>query len=161
VEDKSSAPAHYMKGCAYVKVISLLEPWASLVAVGAKHIETRSWATKYRGPLGIHASKGRKPENMNLAWKEPFYAALESIHREVNGKPSLRYHPGCIISTCNLVDCLEMTPEFLLNMKSPELDFGHYEIGRFAWILEDVRRLPEPILAKGKLGLWEFDHPES
>lgn len=140
-----------------MKVISLLEPWASLVAVGAKRIETRSWATKYRGELGIHASKGRKPKNMNLAWQEPFYTALKSIHGEIEGKPTLRYHQGCIIATCNLVDCVEMTAEFLLSMKSPELDFGHYEIGRVAWILEDVKILAEPIPAKGQLSIWQYD----
>lgn len=39
-----------------VKTLTLLQPWASLVACGAKKIETRSWATKYRGPLAIHAA---------------------------------------------------------------------------------------------------------
>src|SRR4051812_42520238 len=41
-----------------VKVLSLTQPWASLVAIGAKQIETRSWRTHYRGPLLIHASAG-------------------------------------------------------------------------------------------------------
>ena len=40
-----------------MKVISLLEPWASLVKEEVKTIETRSWQTKYRGELYIHASK--------------------------------------------------------------------------------------------------------
>lgn len=40
-----------------MKVISLLQPWASLVILGHKKIETRSWNTKYRGDLLIHASK--------------------------------------------------------------------------------------------------------
>jgi hypothetical protein len=40
-----------------IKCISLWQPWASLVAVGAKRIETRGWATAYRGRLGIHAAK--------------------------------------------------------------------------------------------------------
>lgn len=33
-----------------VKVLSLKEPWASLIAFGPKRIETRSWRTRYRGP---------------------------------------------------------------------------------------------------------------
>lgn len=41
-----------------MRAISLLQPWATLVALGAKRRETRSWPTRYRGPIAIHASKG-------------------------------------------------------------------------------------------------------
>jgi hypothetical protein len=41
-----------------MKVLSLTQPWATLAAIGAKKIETRSWSTAYRGPLAIHAAKG-------------------------------------------------------------------------------------------------------
>ncbi len=40
-----------------IKVLSILQPWASLCVLGHKKIETRSWNTKYRGELYIHASK--------------------------------------------------------------------------------------------------------
>lgn len=40
-----------------MKAITLHQPWASLVVVGAKTVETRSWATSYRGPLVVHAGK--------------------------------------------------------------------------------------------------------
>jgi hypothetical protein len=43
-----------------VKALTLHQPWAQLVAIGAKRIETRSWSTRYRGPLAIHAG-ARKP----------------------------------------------------------------------------------------------------
>lgn len=40
-----------------MKAITLWQPWASLWGSGAKEYETRSWATSYRGPIAIHASK--------------------------------------------------------------------------------------------------------
>jgi hypothetical protein len=40
-----------------MKAITLWQPWATLLAVGCKHMETRSWPTKYRGEILIHASK--------------------------------------------------------------------------------------------------------
>jgi hypothetical protein len=40
-----------------MKVISIIQPWATLIAIGEKKFETRSWSTKYRGELAIHASK--------------------------------------------------------------------------------------------------------
>ena len=39
-----------------MKVISVIEPWASLIKEDIKNIETRSWKTNYRGKIYIHAS---------------------------------------------------------------------------------------------------------
>ena len=39
-----------------MKVLSIKEPYATLIATGNKLIETRSWKTNYRGELFIHAS---------------------------------------------------------------------------------------------------------
>ena len=39
------------------KAITIRQPWAGLIAVGEKIYETRSWPTKYRGPIAIHAGK--------------------------------------------------------------------------------------------------------
>ncbi|OPY64112.1 MAG: hypothetical protein A4E56_00166 [Pelotomaculum sp. PtaU1.Bin065] len=160
-----------------MKAISLLEPWASLVAVGAKRIETRSWPTNYRGLLAIHASKSRRPMHMDLASGEPFRSALQPIRKviEVRGenKIALRYHFGCVIAICRLVDCLYIGPTYLseyydgktCGKKLPlptgdELVFGNYTPGRFAWILKGVIRLPEPIPAKGWRRLWNWEVPE-
>ena len=40
-----------------MKVLSIIEPWASLIKEKKKFIETRSWYISYRGELYIHASK--------------------------------------------------------------------------------------------------------
>lgn len=40
-----------------MKVISIIQPWATLIALGEKKFETRSWKTKYHGELAIHAIK--------------------------------------------------------------------------------------------------------
>lgn len=44
-----------------MKALTLHQPWATLVAVGAKQVETRGWATRYRGPIAIHAGHRRPP----------------------------------------------------------------------------------------------------
>ncbi len=44
-----------------MKALTIRQPWASLIAAGVKTIETRSWSTRYRGPLAIHAGK-HKPQ---------------------------------------------------------------------------------------------------
>ena len=42
-----------------IKVLSLTEPFATLIKKGVKTIEIRSWKTNYRGKLYIHASSTR------------------------------------------------------------------------------------------------------
>lgn len=126
-----------------MKVLSIKEPWASLIMNGTKKIETRSWKTKYRGEIYIHASLSKakitKPEVYELI-------------------KDMNFKCGYIICKCNLVDCIYMTDEYVNDMKInhyEEYICGHYKVGRYAWIVEDVKVI-EPIEAKGKLGLWNY-----
>lgn len=87
-----------------MKTLSLTQPWATLVAIGEKRIETRSWATNYRGPLAIHASKGFPRWAVELALTEPFRSTLATA-----GVKQLADLPtGAVIATCTLVDCLRI-----------------------------------------------------
>ena len=71
------------------------------------------------------------------------------------GNDELSY--GKIICKCKLVDSVYMTNEFIEKIKKDKQEYicGHYEVGRYAWIVEDVKVI-EPIEAKGKLGLWNY-----
>ena len=141
-----------------MKAITLWQPWASLIACGAKKIETRSWATKYRGPLAIHAAKNYNTPK--CAWQEPFKTGLAKagMFTEYPGGKlgfSLR-HNGCVIAIADLVDCIEMTRMDIVTMVSEqEFEFGNYEPGRFMWLMENVRPI-EPVPAKGMQRLWEW-----
>lgn len=127
-----------------MKAISILQPWATLIAVGAKQIETRSWLTKYRGPLAIHASKKLTDEQRSLCIKEPFYSTLSQAGCQITrsvvtyDRVYVDLPTGSTIATCNLADCIKMTPDFIEATKKLELQFGNYAFGRYAWILEDV-----------------------
>lgn len=126
-----------------MKVLSIKEPWASLIMNGTKKIETRSWKTKYRGEIYIHASLSK-----TKITKPEVYELIKDMN----------FKCGYIICKCNLVDCIYMTDEYVNDMKInhyEEYICGHYEVGRYAWIVEDVRVI-EPIEAKGKLGLWNY-----
>lgn len=138
-----------------MKALSLTQPWAILVAIGAKRIETRSWRTRYRGPLAIHAAKALPASAINLCFEMPFRAALMrgGIH-QIGDLPR-----GAIIATCVLYDC--QRTDFLASEVAPdEADFGDYSFGRFGFLLRDIVRLPVPIAAKGALGLWDWLPPE-
>ena len=130
-----------------MKVLSLTEPYATLIKEGKKKIETRSWKTNYRGELYIHSSSTKIPKeyknNIDLI-------SLVDIDK-------LNY--GNIICSCELVDCIEMTDEFVEKIKKNKNEYisGIYAKGRYAWILKDIKVLDKPIKAKGHLGIWNLD----
>ncbi|MBP2643945.1 MAG: hypothetical protein H6Q67_1832 [Firmicutes bacterium] len=143
-----------------MKAITIMQPWASLIACGAKHIETRSWATKYRGPLAIHAGKSLK--YIDMAYDYPF-----TDYFTTGGDVPL----AAIVAIVDLVDCVKVIGRVSLKIGDEqqmgavlndyikvagnEFAFGDYTPGRYAWILDNVRRI-EPIPAKGKQRLWEW-----
>ena len=127
-----------------MKVISIKEPFATLIKDGVKVYETRSWKTNYRGEIYIHAS-------LSLSKSERLESANKYLKSEIK--------PGCILCKCELVDCIPMTDEFIkyINEETSEYDYGLYSEGRYAWKLKVLEVLDEPIPAKGKLGLWNFN----
>ena len=130
-----------------MKVLSLTEPYATLIKLGVKKIETRSWKTSYRGKLYIHASSTRIPKE---------YRENQELMNLVNIN---KLNFGNIICSCNLVDCIKMTDEFIEKVKKNKKEYicGVYENGRYAWILDDIEVLNNPIPAKGHLGIWNMD----
>ncbi len=141
-----------------MKVLSLLQPWASLIAIGAKKIETRSWpapAPLIGQRIAIHASKGFPIKNRQFMLKEPCRTDL------VIGGYTLADIPlGAVIATARLVKVIKMTEGNIAQVDELELEYGYYEPGRSMWMLEDVDQFEHPITAKGALGLWEWEMPE-
>lgn len=215
-----------------MKAVTLWQPWASLVAIGAKTIETRSWATSYRGPLAIHAA-ARKPAvpdphgwigRYNLGeWADPVQHAepCDCDHDEEqlgarcakasNAQPALLADEGAhgfslatvlplgaVVATCTLADVvpihaltLDKAPPMVFTDAAGHLllwrtsaqqqadepagvhwggewaevdeqrPYGDFAPGRYAWVLEDVQALPEPVPARGRQQLWDWPAGES
>ena len=117
-----------------MKVISIKEPFATLIKENIKNIETRSWKTNYRGEIYIHASK--------VSDKTRTQELLELTK-------DLKMNNGNIIAKATLVDCKYMDQEFIKEIKQNETEYlcGYYEEGRYAWILKDIKKI-KPIPAK-------------
>lgn len=129
-----------------MKVLSLKEPYATLIKLGQKQIETRSFKTNYRGTLYIHAS-------------------LSKVNKKILNNSKLmflikdnEFSYGHIICKCELVDCIYMDEAFIKKIKTNPQEYicGEYAKGRYAWILKNVEILDKPILAKGHLGIWNY-----
>ncbi|HEU4632417.1 MAG TPA: ASCH domain-containing protein [Flavisolibacter sp.] len=134
-----------------MKALSLLQPWASLVIMGAKRLETRSWNTAYRGELLIHASTGKT--GSILAAEPPF-------SKYVNDFVQLPF--GAIIGKVILTDIRRVEelqlPDAVINrLTLEERAFGDYAIGRYAWIMEEPVQFVKPVPVRGALGLWEYN----
>ncbi|MCR8633468.1 ASCH domain-containing protein [Paenibacillus radicis (ex Xue et al. 2023)] len=146
-----------------MKALTIHQPWATLIALGEKRFETRSWATKYRGPLAIHAGKKVDKE---ICRQEPFKTILEK-----HGYTADNLSTGVVVAVANLSEWYEVhidhtgdavlisgnVPAVWVGKDSNEFNFGWYDDGRFAWGLTNVRILPFPTLARGQQGLWNWD----
>lgn len=163
-----------------IKAITLTQPWATLLAIGGKHFETRSWKTDYRGPLVIHAAKTMP------RYAKDFIAYSRTCHEWlVNNdirigplaRPESWIPMGQVVARTFLVACVQVNeytkthgawidpvrgPSYhiVLPPNPPELEFGDYSDGRWVWVLDETQALPEPIPAKGAQGLWNWTPPD-
>ena len=124
-----------------MKVLTVKEPWASLIAYGYKEYEFRSWKTNYRGKILIHAGK--------------------SLEKDMSKKfedYNLNYSKGEIIAVADLTDCILVDEKFNEELsKKNKLVYGHSNhISKYAWKLENVK-LINKIEINGKLGLWNYE----
>lgn len=149
-----------------MKTLTLWQPYASLVAMGEKRIETRSWSTSYRGPLAIHAGQAL-PKIWTPFKDEHFVEALApEIGLNSMGAPNLDRLPrGVVLAIVNLVDVAPMLPwgEVLgWGFPTPKEEaFGRYDNAdgqRYAWFFQDddVQLVDPPIPCRGRQRLWEL-----
>jgi activating signal cointegrator 1 len=153
-----------------MKALTLYHPWAMLVEIGWKEVETRDWYTGYRGPLAIHASRHwTSVEGFEFARIVERAEGL-ALDPEFLARPALRESMGCIVAIADLVGCIPtaFVEESAAKLKPPftpargwaiERIMGNYEPGRWAWILRNVRRVVPYIPAKGHQKLWPWEAP--
>jgi hypothetical protein len=125
-----------------MKAITIHNPFASAIAEGVKRFETRTWPTKYRGVRLIHASRKDTRKEYPQAWN--------SHDRYCGAPPPL----GAIVATALLVGCYRMNDEMIWLQGPTEKSFGNWAEGNYAWKLSNVVKLRNPILCKGRQGLW-------
>lgn len=132
-----------------MKALSLLQPWAQLVMLGAKRHVARTWKTHYRGILFIHASPSREGRAHCAA--EPCRSVLAA-----HGFESFYELPlGVLLGTVTLDDCLP-TEQLLYDDPSHVLaSFGDFRPGISTWLFSNPRLLQQPIRSHGACGLFD------
>lgn len=148
-----------------MRAISLWQPWATAVALGSKRIETRHWATAYRGPLAIHAAKRMVRSELqhyrsHWNWTGAMRGAGWSFGKDAAPIDALPF--GTIVAVCDLIDCRptdsftqaeldtpERHPEDIDAYSWTQRQMGNFDLGRFGWVLDNIRALPEPVPFRG------------
>lgn len=129
--------------------ISIRQPWASLIIKAGKDIENRSWATRFRGRILVHAAKGMTRDEHEDAIAFAVDAiradprntgATKKVTLRELGFEFERLQRGGIIGSVEVVDCVKAS-------ESP------WFMGEFGFVLRDPRPLPFVPL-KGSLGIF-------
>ncbi|MDT0635063.1 ASCH domain-containing protein [Spectribacter hydrogenoxidans] len=124
-----------------MKALTICQPYAHLIAIDEKRVENRSWPTRYRGPLAIHAGKSRK-------------MLAPDIHARY---PDMVF--GAVVAIAELIDCLpaDEIEDRLHDQRYPFLKWQAQHIGGpWCWVLSDTQPLAEPDPCGGSLGLWNW-----
>lgn len=138
-----------------IRGLSLWQPWASLVALGIKRIETRPYAIAWRGVLAIHATRSIVPEARAAVRRS---VVLRQILEQA-GLDDLNALPlGGILAVTTVANCYPADQaRFDPSVPARELALGYYRRGRFAIALGTVARLREPIPFVGRQRLFHID----
>lgn len=127
-----------------MKVITVKQPFATLIAEGLKEYEFRTWKSKYRGEILIHAGLGVDKTAMER-------------YKHLN----LEYPKGCIIAKASMTDCVYVDDKLKEELKSIDSLVYYGVLNSSDWDgygfkLENISKI-EPIYIKGKLSLWDYD----
>jgi hypothetical protein len=126
-----------------MRALTILQPWAELIARGVKRVENRTWKTPHRGPLAIHAGKSRKVMESEDPSEWPERYGIEMPRAE-----ELTF--GAIIAIAELVDCVRVED-------LPDELRGHpFAEGPWCWVLNEVRRIV-PVRCKGAQLVWRTE----
>lgn len=123
-----------------LRALTVRQPWATWITLGVKAVENRTWPTKYRGTLLIHAGAAFEED----AWRTTVVRALPR-----GTLPGLTSVPrSAILAVVELTDCHEYKSGCC---DTPWAEKG---AGTWHWVLANVRALPDPVACKGSLSLW-------
>ncbi|MGY3091099.1 hypothetical protein ACVWYF_004163 [Hymenobacter sp. UYAg731] len=131
-----------------MKAITLHQPWATLIMLGYKTYETRSWQTSHRGTMAIHAAMFLSQEYRQLCATDPEISAILTRHGLTYDTLPL----GALLGTCQVREMHQTDHMGALSLT--ELACGDYSPDRWAWTLHSVESLVRPLPCRGFQQLW-------
>src|SRR5579883_1550170 len=149
-------------------IISVWQPWASLLVAGAKRIETRGWRFPLPLPccLAIHAAKKWDENLATLCVGEPFLRWLKACDMPPPRSGGRAPRPvgmpfGAVVGVVRVGQCWtsERAREVLGCATGGDVEraFGDYGPGRYGWVTDARMRLAEPVPLRGQQGIWRWE----
>ena len=123
-----------------MKVLSIREPWASLIVNGYKTYEFRTWNTKYRGKILIHSSLSIEKKNLNR---------FKNYNININS--------GYIIGEAQITDSVWIDEKLHKKLLKKDKEVYKNSVNCYGFKLENIKKYKKPIPAKGRLGFWNFE----
>lgn len=128
-----------------MKVITIKQPFATLIAEGLKCYEFRTWKTKYRGDVFIHAGKSIDKKAMEK---------FECL--------GLSYPTGCIIAKATISDCVYIDNDMKQKLNEEDSLIYSGVVKDSDWIgygfkLDNIQKV-EHVYITGKPGLWNYPY---
>lgn len=139
-----------------MRAISIWQPYTSLAVKGKKRVETRSWPTKIRGWVALHAAKRSAAAEILLLTEDERACFLHAIEPErLESLPA-----GAMLGQVYIAGCKPIEELYGSVYDTPqERVFGDWSPGRFGWILERPQAFSVPIPARGRQGFWNWQPP--
>ncbi len=137
-----------------MKALTICQPWAWAIMAGHKRVENRTWATRYRGELAIHAGKSRNWMSHGLREIEDVLGrqVVDQLFEPLGGQLDF----GTVLGIVDLIDCI---PVSQATRRFPWVADHPFADGPICWIVENPRPITEPIPAIGHQGLWNWPAP--
>jgi hypothetical protein len=141
-----------------MKGLSIQQPWAWLICAGYKDVENRTWSTKFRGRIYVHASKKVDFDSWLYIWKNPDVYGIDTdefIESEFyRNQRKIEESAGSIIGEIDVVDC-----KFRFGEENDNLYSLWHVPGQYGFILKNPVLYKKPIPYKGHLGFFEVELP--
>lgn len=125
--------------------LSVWQPWASLIAAGAKRYETRSWqppASLIGQRLAICSSQTEK--GLLMSARDQAFRGL--CLRRLGRQP---LPMGTVVAVVTVAGSIGTTSPTARRISSQERLVGDWSPDRYAWQLDDVRPLAAPVPVSG------------
>lgn len=138
-----------------MKVISISQPFATLIVKGFKVFETRSWAAPNSiigKELGIASTISVKGDALAHT-DDP---AFKRFYAQTGLPPFKDLCKGHLLGTVIVDSCEKMTDEMMDDVSDEEKSYGWWEIGSYAWRLRNPRELNIPVVIQGKQGIYDW-----
>jgi hypothetical protein len=152
-----------------MKTLTIKNPWALLIAAGIKDIENRTWRTKFRGRIYIHAGQSLACKSFGDLGSLMTAEQIRGMGLDYLGVRDVllksAFNKSMIIGEVDIIDCVINHPSIWAEQMAYAVcqETGIHILRKgqqyvWNWVLANPVLYGNPIEnVKGKLSFWEYE----